>query len=543
MKERIIQNSSASIASPGIALTGRLGLLALATAALVTLSAAIVQGQEFGAVGTAGSVYTADERGNSVTSIDLSTGAIEIAPVGITPHNVQIAADGTRLLAVGSPATGGHGHDTGEAAHDGSDSAGRLLILDPGNLTSQPIAEVVVGEHPAHVIADPQGARAFVTNSGDDTVTVVDLREQVAVGTIPTGDYPHGLRMSPDGRVIYVANVEDGSVSVIDTAQLTEVARIPVGKAPVQVGFTPDGSRVYVSLRDENRVAVIDTTTRTVIDRIQVGRNPIQVHATPDGRFVYVANQGTEAEPADTVSVIEVASGTVVDTIRTGRGAHGVAVSADGRLVFVTNIVDATVSAIDTGTRQVVTTYSVGADPNGVTFSPAAVDSAEHEAHHPAQAQAAPAPGIGMPGAGPSGGMPGMSGMMGMMTPEMMEMMRGMMAMRGDAAGPSGMMMCPMMPEMMGMAPGAGSRMGEGGMGPGALYGMPGAGQEEMTTESVRAWLEQRLAWHGNPRLKIGEIAAAGDATITAEIVTIDGSLVQKLAFNRYPGLVRQMAE
>ncbi len=543
MKERFIQNSSASTVAPGIAHTGRLGLFALATAALVTLLAASVQGQEPGAIGTAGSVYTADERGNSVTSIDLSTGAIEIAPVPITPHNLQVTADGTRLLVVGSPAAGGHGHGTEEAAPGDSDSTGRLLVMDPVNLTSGPIAEIAVGQHPAHVIADQQGARAFVTNAGDDTVTVVDLREQEAVGTIGTGDYPHGLRMSPDGSVIYVANVEDGSVSVIDTTQLTEVARIPVGKAPVQVGFTPDGSRVYVSLRDENRVAVIDTAARAVIGSIEVGRNPIQVHATPDGRFVYVANQGTDAAPADTVSVIEVASGNVVETIRTGRGAHGVTVSADGRLVFITNIVDATVSAIDTGTRQVVATYSVGAGPNGVTFKPAAADSAEHDAHHPAQTQAAPAPGTGMPGADSSNGMSDMSGMMGMMTPEMMEMMRGMMAMRGDGAGQSGMMTCPMMREMMTMASGADPQTGEGGMGPGALYGMPGAEQEEMTPESVRAWLEQRLAWHGNPRLKIGEIAAAGDATITAEIVTVDGSLVQKLAFNRYPGLVRQMAE
>ncbi len=541
MKERFIRNSSAKTVSPSIAQSARLGLLTLVTATLVTLSAALAQGQELAGLETAGTVYTADERGNSVTSIDLSTGAIEIAPVAITPHNVQITTDGTRLLAVGSPAAGGHGHDAGDTADGASDSTGRLLILDAGDLSS--IAEIAVGEHPAHVIADQQGGRAFVTNAGDDTVTVVDLSQREAVGTIATGDYPHGLRMSPDGGVIDVANVEGGSVSVIDATRLAEIARIPVGKAPVQVGFTPDGSRVYVSLRDENRVAVIDATTRTVIDRIDVGRNPIQVHATPDSRFIYVANQGTEAEPADTVSVIEVASGDVVDTIRTGRGAHGVAVSADGRLVFVTNIVDATVSAIDTGTRQVVVTYSVGAGPNGVTFSPAVVDSAAHDAHHPAQAQAAPALGTGMPGAGPSGGMPGMSGMMGMMTPEMMEMMRGMVAMRGDAAGLSGMTMCPMMPEMMGMASGAGPQTEGGGMGPGALYGMPEAGQEGMTPESVRAWLEQRLAWHGNPRLKIGEITATGDATITAEIVTVDGSLVQKLAFNRYPGLVRQMEE
>lgn len=45
------------------------------------------------------------------------------------------------------------------------------------------------------------------------------------------------------------------------------------------------------------------------------------------------------------------------------------------------------------------------------------------------------------------------------------------------------------------------------------------------------------------PRLTLREIAEAPDDSITAEIVTTDGSLVQKLAFNRYPGLVRQLAE
>ena len=63
------------------------------------------------------------------------------------------------------------------------------------------------------------------------------------------------------------------------------------------------------------------------------------------------------------------------------------------------------------------------------------------------------------------------------------------------------------------------------------------------TPERVRAFLEERLARLANPRLKLGEIATAEDGSITAEIVTVDGSLVQKLAFNRYPGLVRQITE
>lgn len=313
-------------------------------------------------------VYTADEHGNSISAIDLAAGSVTTVPIPISPHNVQITADGTRLLAVGEPAVEGHGHGPSRAAHGGDEAMGRLLVLDATNLVSEVVDEIVVGAHPAHVIADQSGVRAFITNAGDNTVSVVNLSAKKVIATIGTGRYPHGLRMSPDGREVYVANVEDGTLSVIDVGSLTEVARIPVGHTPVQVGFTPDGSRVYVSLRDENQVAVVDTATRSLIATTDVGPNPIQVHATPDGRFVYVANQGSGSQPNDTVSVIEVANGKVIDTVRTGKGAHGVAVSSEGSFVFVTNIVDGTVSAIDTATHQVIREFSVGPGPNGITY-------------------------------------------------------------------------------------------------------------------------------------------------------------------------------
>ena len=316
--------------------------------------------------GVAGFVYTADERGNSISMIDLASGRVETVPVSISPHNVQVTADGTRLLAVGVPATHmGAGH--------ANKPEGQLLAFDPDKLASGPIASIPVGDHPGHVVADREGRRAFVTLASADAVAVVDLAAGKVTRTIATGRYPHGLRISPDGREVYVANVKDRSVSVIDTATLSETARIRVGRAPVQVGFTPDGSQVYVSLRDENRVGVIDTRRREVLGRIGVGPNPIQVHATPDGRFVYVANQGTEAKPADTVSVIDAAAGKVIDTIRTGAGAHGVAVSEDGRNAFVSNIVDGTVTMIDVKNRSVSKAFAVGKGPNGITFR-AAVD-------------------------------------------------------------------------------------------------------------------------------------------------------------------------
>ncbi len=315
---------------------------------------------------TGGTVYSANEGGNSISAIDLGTGAVDTVSIPVAPHNVDLTPDGKLLLAVGEPAAGGdHGADGHGHGAEGA-AEGLLVIFDPQNIAA-PKATVAVGSHPAHVVADRLG-RAFVALSGGGEIAVVDLEKAEVIGRIATGDYPHGLRLSPDETELYVANVEDGSVSVIDTQALSEVARIPVGAAPVQVGFTPSGAQVYVSLRDENRVAVIDTSTREVTDRIDVGPNPIQMFATPDGAYVYVANQGTDAEPNDTVSVIDTATGQVVKTLTTGGGAHGVSASADGALVFVTNIADDSVSIIDVERQEVVSTVPVGDRPNGIVY-------------------------------------------------------------------------------------------------------------------------------------------------------------------------------
>ena len=344
--------------------------MAMATVALSLGSPVIAQTLAPGL--TSGVVFTADEYGSTISQIDLSSGKVTTVPATIKPHNIQISPDGSLLLAVGLPP------DPAEKAADqssggamaGMDVPGEVILFDPHHMTAGPVARIAVGKHPAHVITDLAGKRAFVTNAEDDTLSVIDLALRTVTATVATGDYPHGERLSPDGREIMVANVQSGTVSVIDTETLQEVASIPVGITPVQVGFTPDGSLVYVSLRDANQVAVVDVKARKLVATVDVGRNPIQVFATPDGRFVYVANQGTEANPDNTVSVIEVATNKVMATIRTGRGAHGVVVSRDGKIVFVSNIIDATVSAIDVATQTVIATIPVGIGPNGITYLP-----------------------------------------------------------------------------------------------------------------------------------------------------------------------------
>ncbi len=83
-----------------------------------------------------------------------------------------------------------------------------------------------------------------------------------------------------------------------------------------------------------------------------------------------------------------------------------------------------------------------------------------------------------------------------------------------------------------------------GGMG----LGMPGpsrhgdyflaatAAEKNLSASDVTKIIEALLAWHGNDRLKVGKVKEKDENTIIAEIVTVDDSLVERLAVDRKTG-------
>ena len=104
--------------------------------------------------------------------------------------------------------------------------------------------------------------------------------------------------------------------------------------------------------------------------------------------------------------------------------------------------------------------------------------------------------------------------------------------------GPPGMTQAPGMMQgdkgpgmMQGMGPG----MMQGGMG--ALLGSRVTPIMNLSTEDVRSYLTTQLNGLNNKRLKVGDIKAE-DGTITADIVTLDNSLVQRLKVDRHTGII-----
>lgn len=94
-----------------------------------------------------------------------------------------------------------------------------------------------------------------------------------------------------------------------------------------------------------------------------------------------------------------------------------------------------------------------------------------------------------------------------------------------------------------------GGGMGYGMRGPGMGYGGPGMmgpggrgfAALDLKVDDVKTWFTRRLAIRGNKRLKLGKVTKKDDNTFEAEIVTVDGSLVEKYAVDRRTGFMRSV--
>src|SRR5690349_18805463 len=119
------------------------------------------------------------------------------------------------------------------------------------------VACIASGAIPLHA----QGS-AFVTNQCDNTVSVVEIKTNAVIATIPTGVFPTRITIPPNGAHAYLTNqTSSGFVSVIDTATDAVVATIPVGGNPFEVAITQSGKFAYVANENDNSVSVIDTKT------------------------------------------------------------------------------------------------------------------------------------------------------------------------------------------------------------------------------------------------------------------------------------------
>ncbi|MEW6735516.1 MAG: YncE family protein [Acidobacteriota bacterium] len=244
-------------------------------------------------------------------------------------------------------------------------SASQRVVLADTVVTTIP-----VGSIPVEVAVSPNGTRAYVSNTGSSTVSVINTSSNTVIANISVaGGGLQGIAVSPDNSRVYVVSSNSNSVAVINTTSLTVVGTITVGPSPIGVTFNASGTLAYVTNFSGPSVSVINVSSSSVIATITVTEGPRGVLAidTLIGPRVYVANAGSFNSE---ITVIDPVTNTVLTTIATTGGPFFLAATPDRSSIYATIPFSNQVVAINTSTNAILAYIgTAGGSPYGVAVS------------------------------------------------------------------------------------------------------------------------------------------------------------------------------
>src|SRR5690606_10689647 len=91
-------------------------------------------------------------------------------------------------------------------------------------------------------------------------------------------------------QVAIVLNSGEGTVSLVDMATRKETARLPVGKEPHHLMATPDDKHVIVANAVSNNMVFLNPDTGRPGQRIDRISNPYQIGYSPDRKYLVSAS-------------------------------------------------------------------------------------------------------------------------------------------------------------------------------------------------------------------------------------------------------------
>jgi DNA-binding beta-propeller fold protein YncE len=263
---------------------------------------------------------------------------------------------------------------------------------------------------PTTIGITPDGELAFVANSdfhGDhpraNVVSVVHTPSMTTITHLPACDMPHGVKSNHAGTRVYISCMNSDELLEIEVATLRITRRVKTGAghdmnamavadhgamnhapagappatapapvdescAPTFVAVSPDDETLYAACNHGNALQVFDAETFQRVKEVPLGAGAYNVEPSADGRWIIVTNK-----KAQSFSLLDARTlSEVVRVPTTKKIVHGIAYSPDGRYAFISQesigADSGAVDMFDLGTRKVVATLPVPAQPTGIAI-------------------------------------------------------------------------------------------------------------------------------------------------------------------------------
>jgi YVTN family beta-propeller protein len=182
--------------------------------------------------------------------------------------------------------------------------------------------------------------KGFISNGGDNSVTVFDPDTLKETGRIKVGTRPDAIMFDQTTERVFVFNGGSRDSTVID-ANGTVIGTIALGGKP-EFAVSDMKGHVFVNIEDKSEIAVIDASKLTVINRwaLAPGEEPSGLAIDlKNNRLFSVCSNGK-------MVITDYATGKIVATPEIGKGPDAAAFDPETGLAFSSNGQDGTLTVI-----------------------------------------------------------------------------------------------------------------------------------------------------------------------------------------------------
>ena len=134
---------------------------------------------------------------------------------------------------------------------------------------------------------------AVILNSGDASVSLIDMPTRKVVKTLAVGKEPHHLMMTPDEKTLLIANAVGNDVVLMNptTGELT--GRIPNIIDPYQIGYSPNHKWFVANGNRLDRVDIYaaDGANLKLTKTVKLAKTPSHIAFTADSKIAFITLQ------------------------------------------------------------------------------------------------------------------------------------------------------------------------------------------------------------------------------------------------------------
>lgn len=206
--------------------------------------------------------------------------------------------------------------------------------------------------------------KLYIAEPSSASVTVMDTATLMNTASITVGNTPGRIGIPRGANKLYVLNTGDGTVSVINltTETVQSTITIGAGKDLKDISFSPDGTKAFVLSghyysTGESEVVVINTATDLVVNTVSLPNKfysqalvVADTNYTPSGANIHAQPSGGVDTTFSNVSV----SGVTTVTSTTTAPAFPAGFSVTGDAFYV----DISTTAVHTGTTSICIHYN-----------------------------------------------------------------------------------------------------------------------------------------------------------------------------------------